>query len=90
MLDDVAFWWRTGVWSRLGVQACAAILILVLPWLAYDHYTEPARWAQYKIDHHCVVVYRPGQAGPTADGDRNGNWLYRCDGIPVKRPPYSP
>jgi hypothetical protein len=91
MFDDLAYWWRASWKSRLGVQICFAVLIVVLPWLAYDAYTESERWAAYKAEHHCRLLQRPLEGGPTADGERNGYWLYHCDGgIPVKRLPTKP
>lgn len=90
MLDDIAYWWRAGWWPRIGILISVGLVFLGLPWLAYDIITEPTRWAAYKSEHHCWLIYRPGQGGPDADGIRNGYYLYECDGIPVQRPPHSP
>ncbi len=74
------------MWSRLGVQFSIAVFLIVVPYLAYDAYTAPARWATYKAEHACWLRYKSGVLRNDV-GHRIEFEGWQCDtGLFLKKP----
>ncbi len=60
--------------DRLG-PICGTFAVLVVSWLLYDASRDGPRWERYKVEHGCVLHYRPGEAGTIDEVSGSEGWL---------------